>query len=78
MQLYTVKQVAELLNISERSVMRLISQRGLPSVDVCVSDSGKKPRRRIREDDLQAFLDSRQIESRQERLLRHRRRRNRE
>jgi excisionase family DNA binding protein len=59
MQLYTVEQVAEKLQLTKRAVTALVKRGQLPAIDVCVSPSGRKPRRRISEVDLQAFLESR-------------------
>jgi len=75
MQFYTVKQVAGILHISERAVESLLKRHELAYVDVCTSPSGKKPRKRISEMDLQMFLDSRRTESRKERNIRLERRR---
>lgn len=77
MQFHTISEVAKRLQITERAVNKLLTSGQLAFTDVCSSPSGKKPRKRISEDDLQAFLDSRHTESRREKNLRHRRRRER-
>ena len=73
MQLYTIKQVAEKLCISERAVNGMLIRRELAYIDVCTSPSGKKPRKRIREDDLMAFLNVRRKESREHSHVRRKR-----
>jgi len=59
MQLYTVEQVAEKLQITKRSVASLEKRGQLAAIDVSTSASGRKPRRRISEADLQVFLEAR-------------------
>lgn len=58
-RLYTVEEVADALNIKKRSVEDLLRSGRLPHVNVSVSGSHLKPRRRVSEDDLIAFIESR-------------------
>ena len=75
MQLLTIEQVAERLQVEERAVNRLLKLGYLAYIDVCVSPKGKKPRKRIREDDLLAFIESRRVVPPPRVTLRERRRR---
>ena len=59
MKLLTPKQVGRRLDISERSVLSLIASGQLAYVDVSVPEASKKPRRRISEKDLNAFIETR-------------------
>lgn len=74
-KLYTPKEVAEILQISERSVLGLLKRHELAYVEVSVSPCSKKLHRRITDMDLQMFLDSRKQETRHERNARLRNRR---
>lgn len=80
-RLYTVEQVAEFLQVEKRTVVGMIKRGELAYLDVCTSSSGQKPRKRIREDDLMVFLESRRTNTiekqrlHQEYLRRRRRRR---
>lgn len=75
MQLLTVEQVAERLAVHKRAVEKLLRLGRLPFVDVCVTPNSRKPRKRIREDDLLAFLESRRVAPPPRVTLRERRRR---
>jgi len=77
MQLYTIKQAAEKLQVSERTVNDLIKRGDLACINVSVSPLSKKPRKRIRNMDLETFLQARtaKVESRHERNARLRNRR---
>lgn len=61
MQLYTVQQVADLMSVKVRVVDTLIRRGQIPYVDVCASPLGRRPRKRIREDDLLHFLETRRV-----------------
>ncbi|NSW83137.1 MAG: helix-turn-helix domain-containing protein [Syntrophothermus sp.] len=50
---YEVKDVARILKIHPRSVYRLIEEQGLPAVNLGV---GRRPRYRIRKEDLEMWL----------------------
>lgn len=56
MTLYTIPQVAAKLAATEYAVGRLLATGQLPYVDVCVSTSGKKPRKRVKKEDLDTFI----------------------
>ncbi len=56
-QLLSVVEVAARLGCSRNHVYALIAKGGLQSVDLRAS--GTKPKTRIREDDLEAFIDAR-------------------
>jgi len=60
-QLYKVDQVAELLGVSARTVETWISSGELKAINVSRSRHTRKHRLRIREDDLEMFLKSREI-----------------
>jgi excisionase family DNA binding protein len=53
--IYTVKAVAELVQVSDETVLRWINQGELIASD-CSRGQGRKPRWRILEDDLKSFL----------------------
>lgn len=55
-QLHTIPQTAQRLGISRTSVYDLIAAGQLRVVDV---GTGRSPRTRVRDDDLQAFIDGR-------------------
>ena len=59
MQLLTVEQAAERLAVNERSIRRLMASGQLAWIDVSVTKHSMKPRKRIRESDLFAFLEER-------------------
>ena len=75
MRLLTFKEAARQLSVSVRTIQRLIERGDLVCVNVSPSGATKRPRRRIREEDLTAFILVRQEEPRQDRLARRRRRR---
>jgi excisionase family DNA binding protein len=56
-RLLSVSVVAERLECSRNHVYSLIAKGGLPSVDVRAS--GTKAKTRVRESDLEAFIDAR-------------------
>lgn len=51
-----VAQIAEELGIDRETVTRWITSKQLAAVNVCQSASAKKPRWRVRREDLDAFL----------------------
>lgn len=55
--LYRIPEAAELLGVTSNTVYRLIAAGQLRAVDV--DASGRRPRTRVRHDDLQAFVDAR-------------------
>lgn len=61
MQLHTIEQAAEILAIKPNAVKSLIRRGALPCVDVSVKPNSLKPRRRIRHEDLLAFVESRSV-----------------
>lgn len=62
MQMLTISQVAEKLQITERAVKAIIKRGQLPTYDASVAHSGRSLRnRRIAYDDLMAFLESRRV-----------------
>jgi len=62
MQLLSLKQVAERLSISETSVKRMVASGELPYINVGASDGSLRPRKRISESDLFAFLEKRRTQ----------------
>ena len=62
MQLLTIEQAAERLTVNERSVRQLMSSGQLAWVDVSVKQNSLKPRKRIREADLFAFMEARTVQ----------------
>ncbi len=62
MKLLTIEQAARQLATSERAVERLLSTGQLSYVDVAVSTTGKKQRKRVCEDDLLAFIERRRVQ----------------
>jgi hypothetical protein len=75
MKLFTLQEAADYLSVSHRTVNRLVDGGELPHVNVSPSLSSKKPRKRIQECDLLAFVASRRKDPRGERSRRRRRRR---
>jgi len=55
-RLYRIPAAAEQLDVSERTMYRLIDAGLIRTVDI---SEGVKPIRRIRADDLQAYIDAR-------------------
>lgn len=75
MKLYTPEQVADVFQITERAVGLMLKRGHLAYVDVCATGSGKRERKRIREEDLLAFLEKRrQVPKQQQTPMRRRRR----
>jgi hypothetical protein len=60
-RVYTVAEAAEMLSTTERSIERLLSRGQLAYIDVCVIPGSVKPRKRIAEADLLAFLEVRRV-----------------
>ena len=56
-RLFTIPQAAEQLGVSENHVYRLIASGVLRAVDVRQPGS-RRPKTRVREDDLAAFIDA--------------------
>lgn len=57
--LLTIFQAAKRLAISEDALKRLLETGALPFVDVSISNTSRKPRKRIRPEDLAAFIKTR-------------------
>lgn len=71
----TVAEVAERLAVKANAVERLIRTGQLPWVDVSVEPGSKKPRKRIKEVDLLAFIAARTVKPVSTNQPRRRRRR---
>lgn len=57
-----MEEAAERLGVGRRTVYRLIAQGELRAVNVSPSGAaGRRPRMRVREDDLAAFIESRTL-----------------
>lgn len=74
MQLYTLPQVAEKLGITERHVRTLVLRGYLACIDVAPTPHSHRPVKRVREDDLFAFIESRRIAATPRLSMRERRR----
>ena len=61
MKLLTVKEAAEVANVSERTMQRHIDSGELPFVNM---GTGKSKTKRIDEDDLRAFINARKQSAR--------------
>jgi len=61
MKLLTISQAAEILGVAEHAVISLLRQGQLTYIDVSVTQNSKRPRKRIREADLLAFIESRRV-----------------
>lgn len=61
MQLLTVDEAAERLSITPRQVVALMKQGKLPWVNVSAKKSTSKPRRRVAEYDVNAFIEARRV-----------------
>jgi len=59
MQLLTIPEAAERLAVKPRAIQRLIQYGVLPYVDMTLTQPATRPRRRIRESDLVALIESR-------------------
>lgn len=60
--LLTPRQVAEHLSCSSDLVIRIIHRRELAAICISKSSRSRKPRYRIRPEDLQKFIDGRYIQ----------------
>lgn len=60
-QLLTIEQVAKRLAVNKHSVRQLMTSGQLGWVDVSVKRNSQKTRKRIRESELFAFLESRVV-----------------
>jgi excisionase family DNA binding protein len=56
-RLFTIPQTADRLGTSENHVYRLIASGALRAVDVA-QPKARKPKTRVREDDLAAYIDA--------------------
>lgn len=61
-QLLTIPQAAERLEIATNTVYRLIASGDLRAVDLAVSGT-RKSKTRVRDDDLEAFIEGRTREA---------------
>jgi excisionase family DNA binding protein len=59
-QLLTIEQVAEALGTSAQTVYRRVWSGELPTINIGPKDG--KPRLRVRESDLQAYTDAREVQ----------------
>ena len=59
MQLYTIEQAAEMLGVSVRVVQTLLRRGHLTYIDVSANSYGRKPRKRISDDDIAKFVEKR-------------------
>ncbi len=75
MKLLTVEQVAETLAVSTKTVGRILANGQLAGHNVSANSDSKKPRMRVHEDDLMAFLEKRRQAPQQTRTPQNRRRR---
>ena len=74
MKLFTVQEAADQLTLSVASVKKLLRRGRIPFVDVSVKEGSAKPRRRICEADLMAFIESRRVQPSVAHGIRRRRR----
>ena len=61
MKLLTILQAAEILGVTEHAVTALLTRGQLTYIDVSLKPKSQKPRKRIREADLLAFIESRRV-----------------
>lgn len=61
---YTLEEVAELVGVSASTVNAWVGSGELRGVNVSVSRGSRKPRMRVRESDLNYFLESRSTQPR--------------
>lgn len=71
MKLLTIPEAAERLSITTRQVNTLIRRGRLPWVNVSHSAGTSKPRKRIAESDLFAFIEQRRVVEQPRQYRRH-------